>query len=162
MATSRRDFFTFLSSNRGESVEMKVRLPYCDDVSLFQNHCTVCETKPCVNVCEQEIIKIDEQGIPYLVFKDKGCTFCDACFNTCPEEFLNQELLHIQGKIELNILKCLSWHKTMCFSCKDPCLENAINFLGLFRPEIDESKCTNCGFCIRVCPVDAIIIKGVR
>lgn len=161
MATSRRDLFAFLSPNRGESVATKVRLPYCDDVSLFQKHCTLCETKPCVNVCEQEIIKLDEQGVPYLVFDDKGCTFCDDCFTACPEEFLKQELPYIQGKIELNILNCLSWQKTMCFSCKDPCLEDAIVFLGLFRPEIDEVKCTNCGYCIGVCPSNAISIKGV-
>lgn len=161
MATSRRDLFAFLSPNRGENVATKVRLPYCDDVSLFQKHCILCETQPCVNVCEQEIIKIDEQGIPYLLFDDKGCTFCDDCFNACPEEFLNQELPHIQGEIELNVLKCLSWHQTMCFSCKDPCLEDAIVFLGLFRPEIDEAKCTNCGYCIGVCPTNAITIKGV-
>lgn len=162
MATSRRDLFAFLSLNKGESVDVKVRLPYCDDLSLFQKHCPSCQEKPCMNVCEQEIIKIDDKGVPYLVLNSKGCTFCDACFDACPEEFLNRDLAKIQGKIELNILKCVSWHQTMCFSCKDPCIDDAIHFLGLFRPKIDEAKCTNCGFCIGVCPVDAITIKGVE
>ena len=161
MAKSRRDIFTAFSSSRGEVVEAKVRLPYCDDLSLFQKHCTTCEDKPCVDVCEQEIIKIDEQGIPYLVFVDKGCTFCDDCIKPCPEDFLDADLPRIQGKIELNILKCLAWNQVMCFSCKDPCIDDAINFLGLFRPEIDLEKCTNCGYCIGVCPVDAITIEGV-
>jgi ferredoxin-type protein NapF len=45
----------------------------------------------------------------------------------------------------------------MCFSCKDPCLDDAIDFIAMFRPEIN-SNCTSCGFCIKYCPVDAIEI----
>jgi len=66
------------------------------------------------------------------------------------------------AKVEIDILKCLSWNKTMCFSCKEPCLEDAINFIGLFRPMLDESQCTRCGYCIGVCPTQAITIKGVE
>lgn len=161
MAKSRRDIFTALSPNRGEVVEAKIRLPYCDDLSLFQKYCTQCTEKPCVDVCEQEIIKIDDGGVPYLSFELQGCTFCDDCIEPCPEDFLDANLPTIQGKIELNILKCFSWNQTMCFSCKDPCIDDAISFIGLFRPTIDEEKCTNCGFCLKVCPADAITIKGL-
>ncbi len=47
----------------------------------------------------------------------------------------------------------------MCFSCKDPCLDDAIEFIGMFRPEIIDDKCTSCGFCIKACPTQAIEIK---
>lgn len=49
----------------------------------------------------------------------------------------------------------------MCFSCKDPCLDDAIEFLGMFRPEIVTDKCTSCGFCLRACPTSAIEIKAL-
>ena len=39
----------------------------------------------------------------------------------------------------------------MCFSCKDPCLDNAIDFKAMFMPEIND-KCTSCGFCLSRCP----------
>jgi len=44
----------------------------------------------------------------------------------------------------------------MCFSCKDPCMVDAIKFLGLFRAEIDNDICNGCGFCLSVCPTNAI------
>ena len=50
---------------------------------------------------------------------------------------------NINAKIEINVLECLSWNQTMCFSCKDPCLDDAITFLGMF---------------IKVCPTNAIKI----
>lgn len=162
MAKSRRDFFSFLSLIQGEKEIAKIRLPYCDDLSLFQTYCTACETKACCHSCEEGIIHIDDQGIPYVDLKSRGCTFCDACANACPEAFLDTGLVAIQGKIELNILQCLAWNQTMCFSCKEPCLEDAISFIGLFRPSIHEQRCTRCGFCIGVCPVGAISIKGVE
>ena len=28
----------------------------------------------------------------------------------------------------IDVLKCLSWNQTMCFSCKDPCLDDAIDY----------------------------------
>ena len=64
---------------------------------------------------------------------------------------------NINAKIEIDILSCLSWNKTMCFSCKDPCFENAIEFLAMFRPSIN-NNCTSCGFCIKTCPTNAIKI----
>ncbi|HIC79274.1 MAG TPA: 4Fe-4S dicluster domain-containing protein, partial [Sulfurovum sp.] len=32
---------------------------------------------------------------------------------------------------------------------------------GMFRPTIDQNKCTSCGFCVYRCPSNAITIKGV-
>jgi ferredoxin-type protein NapF len=55
----------------------------------------------------------------------------------------------------------MSWNNTMCFSCKDPCLEDAIFFNAMFKPIINENKCTNCGFCVSVCPSNAIFIKKI-
>ena len=64
---------------------------------------------------------------------------------------------HINAKIEIDVLSCLSWHQTMCFSCKDPCFYDAIDFLAMFRPTINQN-CTACGLCIKSCPTGAIKI----
>jgi len=136
--------------------------PYCSDRSLFHKLCPQCSDKPCVKACEEEIISIDENGIPALNFAKRGCTFCDACADACELNVLSDKrLTSINATVEIDLLKCVAWHQTMCSSCKEPCLEDAIVFLGLFRPEIDSNKCTACGWCLSVCPTEAIKITAI-
>ncbi len=156
----RRGIFASLSSAlKGEKKESKapIRPPYNTDRNLFHRLCPECIEKPCVKVCEEEIISIDAEGGPVLSFDKKGCTFCDACLEACEPGVLSDKTIHfIQAEIEIDVLKCMAWHGTICSSCKDPCLEDAIKFLGIFRPEIDKDRCTGCGWCLPVCPADAI------
>ena len=163
--SERRRFFTSvltLSSNKKSQDKKRVYPPYCSDESLILNLCPDCQDKPCANACEEEIIFIDENGVPTLNFKERGCTFCEACANACEKTVLDDKTLtSINANVEIDILKCMAWHQVMCSSCKEPCLEDAIKFLGLFRPEIDSKKCTACGWCISVCPTDAINIKTI-
>jgi len=159
---NRRELFTsFGASLKGETPKRKVsflRPPYFEDEALFLKECSTCENK-CDTVCEEEIIKIAQDGSPYIVFGVNGCTFCDKCAIVCESGVLNIAYKqNINAKIEINQSKCLSWNHTMCFSCKDPCLDGAIDFKAMFMAEIN-NKCTSCGFCISRCPVDAIDIK---
>lgn len=42
-----------------------------------------------------------------------------------------------------------------CYACLNSCKKDAIRFVeknGFFSPEIDESKCVNCGLCQKNCP----------
>ncbi|AXX91420.1 ferredoxin [Malaciobacter molluscorum LMG 25693] len=151
----RRDFFSSFKSSKKE--EKIIRPPYFEDESLFKNRCLNCEGL-CANICEEKIILIQEDKTPKLDFNSSGCTYCDECANICPNEVLDIKYKkNINTNISIDILKCLSWNQTMCFSCKDPCLDDAIDFLAMFRPEIN-SNCTSCGFCIKYCPVEAIQI----
>ena len=155
----RRELFSSLASsfNKDEKQEKIIRPPYYNDEELFLNNCIECEGL-CANSCETNIIIIQKDKTPKLDFTNNGCTFCDGCANVCPSEVLKLEYKSdINAKVEIDILKCLSWNQTMCFSCKDPCLDDAIDFLAMFRPEINKN-CTSCGFCLKVCPVDAIKI----
>jgi len=160
----RRELFGSIASALGGDSESKVevilRPPYNSDESLFNNECKNCEGK-CATVCEVEIIKIHEDKTPYLSFENSGCTFCDDCVSACEFGVLSLEnKKNVNARINILVSSCMSWHETMCFSCKDPCLEDAIVFAGLFKPVIDESKCTACGFCISRCPTSAIEIEG--
>jgi len=159
----KRELFGSLTSGlRGNSKpksEAILRPPYNSDESLFHNECSNCEGK-CATVCEVEIIKIAEDKTPYLNFDNNGCTFCDDCVSACEFGVLSLEAKsNVNANINISVSSCLAWNSVMCFSCKDPCLDNAIVFQGLFKPVIDESKCTACGFCISRCPASAIEIE---
>lgn len=157
----RRELFGSLVSSfkKKETQEKIIRPPYYIDENIFFTSCKNCEGL-CTTVCEENIIIIQEDSTPKLEFSASGCTFCDECAKICPSEALDiKNKNRVNAKIEIDILACLSWNKTMCFSCKDPCLDDAIDFLAMFRPSIN-NNCTSCGFCIKTCPVNAIKIIG--
>ena len=156
----RRELFgSLFSSNKKEEKETIIRPPYFKDESSFLKECIKCDGI-CSTLCEENIIVIVENKTPKLDFSSSGCTYCDECAKACPNGVLEIEYKkQIEQRVEIDMLQCMSWHDTMCFSCKDPCLEDAIEFLGMFRPSINEDKCTSCGFCISRCPTQAIIVK---
>ena len=162
----RRELFSFLSSSiKGEEKKTEpiiLRPPYYSDISLFHNECSKCEAK-CATVCEEEIIKITQDKTPYLDLSKGGCTFCDECALACEMNVLQVEnVKNIEADIIINQSKCMSWEGVMCFSCKDPCFEDAIEFKAMFMPTINQDKCTGCGFCIGRCPSYAIDITETK
>jgi len=177
---NRREFFKsfpFLPSlineeknedNKSQEVEAEnneekyqlIRPPYSEngDFSL----CRDCDGA-CINVCEENILKRFKDGSPYVVFNLNGCTFCEKCVEACQFGVLSKDKPEkIYMDISINTDRCMAWNGIMCFSCKDPCLENAIKFEGIFRPKIDLSLCNGCGFCVNVCPSRAIEINPIK
>ncbi len=135
-----------------------IRPPYSGEISDF-SICRECEGS-CVLACEEKILFRDIDGSPYVSFNGKGCTFCKKCAESCEFGVLSlekEEGINVEVVIDKN--RCLAWNGTMCFSCKEPCLENAIKFQGLFNPKVSLDLCTGCGFCLSVCPSGAIYIK---
>ena len=160
---SRRDIFTSFATKLGsakEALPLLVRPPYGESESLFQSECPACESNACVASCDEKIIFIAEDGMPALTFKQNGCTFCDACAEACEADVLS--LLHEKTQSSLNAVfkisleACVAHHGVICHSCKEPCIDDAILFNGLFNPVIDNEKCTACGFCFSRCPTQAI------
>ena len=160
---SRRDFFKSfakpLSQTKEESL-LFVRPPYGSSESLFQSECPTCESKDCVASCDEKIIFIADDGTATLSFSKNGCTFCEDCAKACPSSVLSlensetSEFLNAVFRISLDA--CVAHHGVICYSCKEPCIDNAILFNGMFNPVIDDEKCTACGFCISRCPTQAI------
>lgn len=152
----RRELFSSLAKPFRQKQENIIRPPYFKDENLFFTNCIKCIEKSCSTVCEENIIIIQKDLTPKIDFTNSGCTYCDLCAKACNNEVLNLEYKkNISTKIQIDIQSCLAWNQTMCFSCKDPCLDDAINFLAMFKPTINEN-CTSCGFCIKVCPTNAI------
>jgi ferredoxin-type protein NapF len=160
---SRRDFFKSftkpLSQTKEESL-LLVRPPYGESESLFQSKCPSCESKSCVTSCDEKIIFIGDDGTPTLTFKQNGCTFCDECANACEEGVLSLEneetSTYLNAVFRISLEACVAHHGVICHSCKEPCIDDAILFNGMFNPVIDDEKCTACGFCISRCPTQAI------
>jgi ferredoxin-type protein NapF len=159
----RRELFSFLSSSIQGDVKGKkqriIRPPYYDDKDAFDKECHKCDGK-CASFCQEQIIVIAEDKTPFLDFSEGGCTYCDECANVCEYDVLFLQNKHtIDANVTIDEKSCLSWQGVMCFSCKDPCLEDAIEFQAMFMPHIDEQKCTSCGFCISRCPSASITIS---
>ncbi|MEA3491901.1 MAG: ferredoxin-type protein NapF [Campylobacterota bacterium] len=163
---SRRDFFTAfrkpadLISDKASREDLIVRPPYGSNESLFQSECPSCESQACVTSCEQEIIIIRADKTPMLNFNKTGCTFCEDCAEACPVAVLTLDHHHtaqqINASFRISTEGCVAHHGVVCFSCKEPCIDDAILFNGMFNPVIDDGKCTGCGYCLGRCPTQAI------
>jgi len=168
----RRELFSFLSASIKDAAREKpeqvlvVRPPYFKEVvdgeiDAFDIECQNCEGL-CATSCQEHIIVIGEDKTPSLDFSKSGCTYCDDCATACTPNVLNiEDKKLINAAIVIDKTKCMSWEGVMCFSCKDPCLEDAIDFKAMFTPTIDASKCTACGFCMSRCPSYAIVVEEV-
>ena len=168
---SRRDFLTAFKKPlekvaNAEDEMLIVRPPYGSTEELFQNQCMRCETKVCASSCEEQIIVIRADGTPMLNFSKKGCTFCEACALACPENVLSLENLQtsetINAKFIISPDTCVAHNGVICFSCKEPCIDDAILFNGMFNPVIDMDLCTGCGYCLSRCPTNAIGYNAIK
>ena len=163
---NRREFFkrlpNMLLENAKEEKGLKniIKLPYFLDEKAYL--CKECEGF-CQSVCEEKIIQRTEEGFPYIEFKTSGCTFCRVCIKACKYGVLQEDA---EDKIFVSVSiipeKCFAWNKTICFSCSDVCLDTAVEFKGLFNPEILSYKCSGCGFCYVKCPASAIELKPLE
>jgi len=165
---SRRDFFAKIKKPlqlNKENSPLVVRPPYGLDESLFQSECVTCESKACVASCDEQIILIQDDGTPRLDFSKRGCTFCEECAIACVPNVLSVEHGHTSEKLNaiftISTQDCVAHDGVICFSCKEPCIDDAILFNGMFNPVIDMDKCTSCGFCMARCPTLAIDFAAI-
>lgn len=153
--TARGGFFGAISQLFKEESTV-IRPPYAVENATFEE-CKSCAAL-CVNVCEEKIINRDPQGVPFLDFSLSGCSDCQKCLEACVPNVLNEPAQFIHAKAKISKMSCMSHHDTICFACKEPCMDNAIVFEGMFRPIIVPDLCTGCGYCVSVCPSAAITL----
>ncbi|MBL0372942.1 ferredoxin-type protein NapF [Rhizobium sp. KVB221] len=113
----------------------------------------------CAAGCPQRIIRMDN-GAPTVDFSLGECNFCGECGARCPEAvFVTAHAMRFDhvARIEDH---CLALNSVDCQSCRDVCPEMAIRFVPArgkpFQPTLDAARCSGCGACLSVCPVQAI------
>jgi len=154
--------------------KLPFRPPWAIPEEYFVDYCTRCDK--CIDVCFDELLVKGRGGFPQMDFKLGGCDFCEDCLKICPTSALkkipdnhqadNQSFLppwHIKAHIDLT--NCLSMNATICRSCGESCEDEVISFNlklgGIAEPMLDMARCTGCGACFSVCPVQVVSLKSI-
>lgn len=124
------------------------------------------ECTACRNTCPSAIIVQEHrhQG-PILDFSRGRCTFCYLCAGACPKGVLTlpDEGGHTAiGAARLTKNRCLA--REGCSVCVERCPEGALTLILGRTIRVSEQKCTGCGNCEYVCPVEpkAICIEPLN
>lgn len=114
----------------------------------------------CIKVCEYGAISIVD-GIATI--DNNKCVGCGLCTNVCPKGIIG-----MHKKSQKVIVKCSNCDMGKftrsacsvgcigCKKCEKTCSYDAIHVENN-KAHIDYNKCTNCGECAKVCPVNCII-----
>jgi ferredoxin-type protein NapF len=138
---------------------LPVRPPWSREASVVAQ-CTGCGD--CAAACPEEIIRLDDRSRPVVAFAHGECTFCGACAEACAVPvFTAREARAFAHRVRIEA-GCLAVRDVVCQACGDACPEAAIRFRarlgGPPRPEVLGDRCTGCGACVGICPVDAVAV----
>ena len=148
-----------------ETALTDLRPPWAINETDFTQRCTRCAE--CINRCPEDIIEKGDGGFPVIDFHKGECTFCKECVDACSEAALILTDASTPWTLKASVEEhCLSRNGIHCMSCSDECELQAIHFQlnnqGISFPIVDETACTGCGACFRVCPVSAISISPAK
>ena len=113
----------------------------------------------CVRACPFDAIVIID-GLARII--ESKCKACEKCVASCPKK-----IIEMVPKCDEYTVSCSSMDKGAvvrkncsvgcigCGKCSKVCPVEAISVKGTLA-KIDPDKCTNCGECIKVCPTNAI------
>lgn len=135
---------------------MPLRPPWALHEPGFSAACTGC--RACVEACPEHVLAMGRDGLP--VFQPDGgeCTFCRRCVDACqPQALLRTDAAPWRHRARI-AGSCLPAHGVVCTSCGDVCPEAAIRIPPAARggAQVAADRCTGCGACVGVCPVQAI------
>lgn len=162
VAISRRQFLRGDVSGR----HAPLRPPWALAEATFVARCDACGA--CVAACPGRILSQDSTGFPRIDFSRGECDFCAACVDSCSPRALTREPdappWFLAAFVDHSA--CLSSHKVACRRCADPCAGGALRIRprvgGFSVPEINLDRCSGCGACYPVCPVQAISLRAVE
>lgn len=159
MVMDRRSFFRRFSGRPAP-----LRPPYARDEAQFLGACDACGA--CIAICPEKILIADGLGRPRVEFAAGACTFCDLCAQSCTREAFRAKG---EGKPPWNAVamvseSCLEHRGIACRTCEIGCEPMAISFSprpgGINQLRIDAERCTGCGGCVGLCPVDALQVRA--
>lgn len=137
---------------------LEIRPPWALEGEEFFKKCSCC--RQCLDECPEKILVTDRFGYPLVDFRAGECTFCGICAASCPAGALvdkGQEPWHHKAHIDGS---CLNAKTTLCRTCGEECETRAISYPwqkeGFALPLLELERCTGCGACLRLCPVQAI------
>lgn len=150
-----------LLAGRGASSDDRPRPPWTNQARV-REFCTSCGD--CIRACPEAILLPGPAGTPVVDFSKGACTFCYACAEAC-EWSVFSALQSIPWDLRVSISdSCLLTGGVSCQSCTDACDETALRFdfrSGLAGSiQIDLDRCTGCGACVSVCPVNAMSVAS--
>lgn len=114
----------------------------------------------CVSACQFGALSMGHDGLP--VVAQEKCTSCGICVAVCPKKILR--LRPVSQTVYVSCCSRDSARDTRascpagciaCRTCEKACRFGAIHVTNNLAV-IDEGKCTQCGECVKVCPVKVI------
>lgn len=140
-----------------------VRPPWALVEDEFTRVCDRCHD--CVTRCPEEVIRSGSGGFPEMDFSQRGCSLCGECLQACMGKALRGDPQDpTPWSLTARILEgCLADQGVVCRSCGEACDERAIRFelrVGrAAKPHLDAERCNGCGYCVGVCPSQAIEVR---
>lgn len=139
-----------------------IRPPWALAEDEFIERCTRCAD--CIGACPTRIVAKGPGGFPHIDFSRGECTFCGRCASACRAGALRIGAEGAPWRLAATIAdRCLALKRIVCRSCGDACDAHAIRFGaragGVAVPELAPDRCTGCGACFGICPVNAIEIS---
>jgi polyferredoxin len=148
-----------------------IRPPGSRPEEEFLDRCTRCGL--CMKACPTSGLQpaLAEAGVeglwsPVLVPRIGYCSqHCTLCGEVCPTEaiqpFTAEEKTYLyMGRAEIDRDTCLVWaNDRECLVCDEVCSYRALHWKvvdGRRRPFVDEVKCTGCGECETMCPIQPV------
>ena len=126
----------------------------------LRGECRECEA--CLSVCPSGCLeKRPDLPGPVFVPRRGSCTSCLQCIDVCPRGVLavSEEGERLRPGLALpENDRCLA-HRGGCFTCPERCPEQAIRIDSGTGLVVDQERCTGCGTCENVCPLDPAAIR---
>ncbi len=119
-------------------------------MDLNNQACHLCETWPCVNACEKEVLKIPEPAETEVA--EQGEADKDTAQKIWPKI----------AKVTINVKTCLPYSGPECGACRVCPVEGAMLW-DMEKPRINMGLCTGCALCREACIVEpkAIYIESL-